>query len=252
MFIINADDFGINRLATNNILTCYVEDRITSASAMVFMSDSERAAELAISHGFNVGLHINFSLQFDACSKSNAVIERQQRIVSFLRKNKYASLFYNPFLKNDFEYVYRAQYEEYVRLYGKHPLHIDGHHHMHLCMNMLIDRLMPKGYKVRKSFDFFAGEKHIVNRYYRKIIDSIVSGRYTCVDYFFNFSPDQNTERLRKIVNLAQSWNVELMVHPEKTEEFIFLMSDKYVAILSDVKRGNYAMLEQSIKKVTK
>jgi len=91
-----------------------------------------------------------------------------------------------------------------------------------------------------------------VKKYYRKIIDITICGRYTCVDYFFNFTPDQNIERLQKIVNLAQSWNVELMVHPEKTEEFAFLMSDKYIALLSGVQRGSYAMLGLDRSKVTK
>jgi YdjC-like protein len=47
MLIINADDWGRSRAETDNALTCHDEGRITSASAMVYMEDSERAAELA-------------------------------------------------------------------------------------------------------------------------------------------------------------------------------------------------------------
>ena len=45
MLIINADDWGRSVAETNAALRCYEEARITSASAMVFMADSERAAE---------------------------------------------------------------------------------------------------------------------------------------------------------------------------------------------------------------
>jgi len=46
MLIINADDFGRSELETDVILKCYHERRITSTTAMVFMADSVRAADL--------------------------------------------------------------------------------------------------------------------------------------------------------------------------------------------------------------
>lgn len=61
MLIVNADDLGRSKTATDNALSCYARQRITSASAMVFMEDSERAAEGARASGIDVGLHINFS-----------------------------------------------------------------------------------------------------------------------------------------------------------------------------------------------
>ena len=46
MLIINADDFGHSRLATERILSCRKSGAITSTSAMVFMEDSLGAADL--------------------------------------------------------------------------------------------------------------------------------------------------------------------------------------------------------------
>jgi len=62
MLIINADDLGRSVVETDAALRCYSAGRITSVSAMVFMSDSERAAELANGNGLDVGLHLNFSI----------------------------------------------------------------------------------------------------------------------------------------------------------------------------------------------
>ena len=116
MLIINADDWGMNETGTDNTLVCFKNRRITAASAMVFMGDSQRAAELALGEGLETGLHLNFSLTFNGDLKSARLRESQQRISSFLTRHKYCLLLYNPFLKRDFEYVCKAQYEEYVRL----------------------------------------------------------------------------------------------------------------------------------------
>jgi chitin disaccharide deacetylase len=233
MLIINADDFGSNTAATDNILACYKNGRITSASAMVFMADSERAAELALATGLDVGLHLNLTHTFNGQGIADKLTENQTDIADFLLKNKYCQLLYNPILRKQFDRVYHAQYDEFVRLYGRLPTHIDGHHHMHLCMNMLIDRYIPKGYKVRKNFSFFQGEKNTANRLYRYTVDRILARRYVCSDYFFSISPISDHERLKRIVSLAESSNVELMVHPEKRDELAYLMSEEYLGMIS-------------------
>ena len=64
MLIINADDWGRSVAETDAALRCYKEGRITSVSAMVFMEDSERAAELAKENELDVGLHLNFTDKF--------------------------------------------------------------------------------------------------------------------------------------------------------------------------------------------
>ena len=64
MLIINADDFGRSPAETDAALRCHQEGRITSVSAMVFMEDAERAAELAKENELDVGLHLNFTESF--------------------------------------------------------------------------------------------------------------------------------------------------------------------------------------------
>ncbi|HET6489004.1 MAG TPA: ChbG/HpnK family deacetylase, partial [Syntrophales bacterium] len=65
MLIVNADDWGRNRVATDRSLELHRNGRITAVSAMVFMEDSERAAELARMNGLDVGLHLNFTTPFN-------------------------------------------------------------------------------------------------------------------------------------------------------------------------------------------
>jgi len=243
MLIITADDWGKNTVTTNNTLLCFKNARITSVSAMVFMRDSERAAELAWQSGVESGLHLNFSQPFDGTIRSETLLASQLRLAAFLEKSRFSSVFYNPFLKKDFDYVYKAQYDEYVRLYGRPPIHINGHRHKHLCSNVLIDGLIPRGSRVRRTFTFSWSEKNIFNFMYRRLIDRTIANKYMCTDTFFSLVPIDEKSRLQRIVNLSKHSIVELMVHPERKEELDCLMSHRYFDMISAIIIGNYGSL---------
>src|SRR5437868_4413510 len=119
MIIINADDFGRSRSETMAALECFGKGRITSTTAMVFMEDSERAAECGLASPIDIGLHLNFSQLFTGRVVHARVREYQADIVAFMTRNKYALLLYHPGLKKQFDYVYRSQVDEFVRLYHR-------------------------------------------------------------------------------------------------------------------------------------
>ncbi len=143
MLIVNADDWGRTRTETAAALCLYRQGRITSVSAMVFMEDSHRAADLAKDEGIDAGLHLNFSQGFTGRVPGWPLRKHHDRIARFLSISKYALIFYNPGLRREFLYDYQAQLEEFQRLYGRAPSHFDGHQHMHLCTNMLLNRVIP-------------------------------------------------------------------------------------------------------------
>lgn len=240
MLIVNADDWGGSRYITDQILSCYKKGRLMSASAMVYMEDSERSAELARESGLEVGLHLNFTDRFTSHKAPSRTDESLSQVAAFFRKNKYYLVLYNPFLRREFEYVFRCQYEEFIRLYGEPPAHINGHHHKHLCTNVLWANILPANSMVRRSFSFSPGEKSGLNRFYRYLVDRRLQQRNLCTDFFFSIEPLQASGRLQHIVTLAQSSNVELMVHPQKQAEFNYLMSDQYMNLISGVEVGTY------------
>ena len=190
MLIINADDWGRSVAETDAALKCFRERRITSVSAMVFMQDSERAAKLTKDYELDdVGLHLNFSEEFTDKSCSKTLKETQGRIIRFLKRSKYAQLLYNPFLRKAFAYSYHAQVEEFVRLFEKLPSHIDGHHHMHLCANLLLSKSIPAGMKLRRNFSFWPGEKGLLNRAYRWPGRSLACSSISSCGLFFRPDP---------------------------------------------------------------
>jgi chitin disaccharide deacetylase len=244
MLIINADDWGRSVAETDAVIRCYRAGRVTSASAMVFMADSERAAKLAKDHQVDdVGLHLNFSEDFTDPRSPETLKEHHRRIVRFLRRNKYAQLLYNPFLRKAFAYCYNAQVEEFVRLFEKSPSHIDGHHHLHLCANLLLSKLIPIGMKLRRNFSFWPGEKSMLNRTYRCLVDRSLACRYRLTDYFFDLTQCIQGKKLDRVAALAKSTNVELMTHPIVNEEEKYLMSDEFREILQRLKIGGYALV---------
>jgi predicted glycoside hydrolase/deacetylase ChbG (UPF0249 family) len=206
---------------------------------MVFMADSARAADLAAQAGIDLGLHLNLSQSFTGIAP-NRLREFHDRIVAFLTSNRYSLLLYNPLLRRQFQYVYQAQLDEFVRLYGKHPTHIDGHQHKHLCTNMVIDGIIPARVSVRRSFSFWPGEKSAINRAYRRMIDRTLTRRYRVTDFFFSLQQCLVADRLTRVFELAKTATVELMTHPIDDREYAYLMSDRHVEALRRLEAGSY------------
>jgi predicted glycoside hydrolase/deacetylase ChbG (UPF0249 family)/glycosyltransferase involved in cell wall biosynthesis len=223
--ILNADDWGMRASATDRILDCVMGRFISSTSAMVFMADSERAADLARRHNLDVGLHLNLTAPFTAARVPTALTVHQSRVARFLRKGRLLP-FFHPLLTSSFAYSVRAQLDEFTRLYGAQPNRVDGHHHAHLCANVRWQKLIPGGIMVRRNFTFRPGEKGALNRFYRSMQDKRLARRYRIADYFFNFAP-LDEERLREILKLARHGDMEIECHPERDAEYEFLMQGR-------------------------
>lgn len=238
--IITADDFGKIPHATDSILKCFFKNRITSSSAMVFMEDSERASSLALQNSLEVGLHLNFTETFTADKTSSEIRYHQNKVISFLKLNRFAQIIYNPLLKESFRLLFRSQYEEFVKLYKKTPDFINGHHHMHLCTNVLAGSLIQRGTRIRGTFTFGPGEKDPFNRLYRRILKMWITKRFITTDSFYSIEPVTDIERLHNIFKKAERENIEIEVHPENAEEMEFLLSDKYKNLLDSVQVGSF------------
>jgi predicted glycoside hydrolase/deacetylase ChbG (UPF0249 family) len=225
VLIINADDWGRNAETTRRILDCVQLGTVSSASEMVFMEDSERAAALACEQKVDVGLHLNFTTRFSMRGCPDRLLGHQQQISRFLLRSRLAQLVYHPGLTRSFEYVVAAQIDEFRRLHGADPDRIDGHHHMHLCANVLLGELMPAQTIVRRNFSFAPKERSWINRHYRNWVDQRLKRRHQLVDLLFSLAPVNAVNRLRRVFLCAQNAVVEVETHPVNHDEFRFLTS---------------------------
>jgi hypothetical protein len=238
LLIVNADDWGRDAHTTASILTCVTRKAVSAVSAMVFMEDSDRAAALALEHAIDAGLHLNFTSPFTARTCPAGLAERQRRIGAYLGRHRLAQVVFNPALVKSFEYVVAAQIDEFRRLYGADPTRLDGHHHMHLCANVLLQGLLPPGTLVRRNFSFQPGEKGMVNRTYRRFVDRRLSRRHHLADYLFSLIPLESPGRLQRIFSLARQHVIEVEAHPVRPEEYAFLMGGEMFRCATGVRIG--------------
>jgi chitin disaccharide deacetylase len=233
--IINADDWGRDRITTDRTLDCVLRNSISSVSGMVFMEDSTRAANFAREHRVDTGLHLNFTSPFSGENCPSVLADHQRRISRYLLGHRFAQLFFHPLLQKSFEYVVRHQLDEFRRLYGSAPQRIDGHHHMHLCANVVMGKLLPARTIARRNFSFQAGEKSVANRLYRRVLDRKLARRHRLTDFLFNLEPMENAGRLDAIFSLSRKFVVELETHPASSNEFLFLTGGELFRRLGDL-----------------
>jgi len=245
MLIVNADDFGRSVTETDSATTLLRRRRVTSLSAMVFMQDSERAADLANELNADVGLHLNFCEPWTNRAVPTWLRAYHESLVTFFNSSRYAFLIYKPSLRRAFDAVYQAEVDQFARIYRRPPSHIDGHRHLHLCANMLIDGVIPLGSSVRRNFTFARGEKALLNRTYRWVVDKFLRRNYELTDYFFSLERCLNGEgkSVHRVAELAKHASVEVMTHPRNSSEFQYLDGEGYQAVLGRVAKGTYSEL---------
>lgn len=231
MLIVTADDLGRSPAETDAILDCGARGRLTTASAMVFMNDSVRAAAQSAATSMPIGLHLNLSEPFTQDDAPGDLREKHRRICRFLKSSKYSLVLYHPLLAKDFALVVEAQFVEFRRLFGRDPAYVDGHQHMHLSTNVLAQRLLPEGMRVRRSFSFSRGQKNPLIRMYRSWVDAALARRHIVSDYFVSLSEYLDSDGIGRVVGLAKCGVVELMAHPARLREYEFLMSDIFARV---------------------
>lgn len=244
--IVNADDWGRDRETTEKILDCTRCGAVSSVSAMVFMEDSERGAAVARERGIDCGLHLNFITPFSRAGTPRRLSEHQHRLSRYLLWHRFAQVLFHPGLINSFEYVVAAQLDEFSRLFGEPPDRIDGHHHMHLCANVVFRKLMPPGTVVRRNFTFQPGEKGLCNRIYRQLIDSRLQRRHQLADFLFNIFPLDPRDRLKRIFSLARQFVVEVETHPVNPDEYRFLAGGEIFRLAGDLQVAKRFVLRKT------
>jgi len=237
--IINADDWGQDAHTTARILDCVRAGSVTAVSGMVFMADSEHAADIARTGGLDVGLHLNLSTSLSAVGLPKHLHEHHEKVASYLRRSRVTRYLYHPGLSSSFRYLVASQFDEFSRLYGERPLRVDGHHHMHLCANVMLDRLLPQGLVIRRNFTFGGGEKNWMNRSGRRCYDALLSRRYRMVDAFVALAPVHQSARVARIFSMACRESVEIETHPIDASEHDFLVRDA-VFQLAERRRDNW------------
>jgi chitin disaccharide deacetylase len=243
LLIVNADDWGGNALATDATADCFAGNRVTSATGMVYMADSERAAEIARARDLPIGLHLNLTLPFDGSDVPPRVRERQATLVKHFRHLSLRRWTYSPWVGGDVREAIADQLERFRVLYGREPTHLDSHHHAHVCLDVL--QRLPRGTKVRTTHS--RTESALAPAAVaRSIKRAAIRRRFVAPDYLFSIRslyPEFGGSGLERVLALADSSSVEIMVHPQWSDEQRLLMSDAWLSELAGHRLGSFESL---------
>lgn len=241
LLIINADDFGGNPLATDRIAECFAAGRITSTTAMVYMSDSDRAAAFARSQRLAVGLHLNITQELKDPHTPPAVRKRQAHIVHYFSGRRLRRFTYNPLMSAHVRQCVADQLERFRELYGREPSHIDGHNHAHLSPTVLL--ALPKGVRTRTGQ---AGGHNRPGALMEGARHALIAHRQATTDYFFainRLGPSPTERDIEGLLGIADHASVEVMVHPDRDHDFRLLMSDAWLRVLQRRNLGSFEQL---------
>jgi predicted glycoside hydrolase/deacetylase ChbG (UPF0249 family) len=243
LLIVNADDFGGNPLATDRIVECFAMGAITSASAMMYMRDSLRAAELARSRELSLGLHLNLTQEFEDSSVPTSVRERQARAVRYFAAGRRRRFTYNPLLGTLVRACVADQLACFRRLFGVEPTHIDGHNHVHLSPTVLF--ALPRGMCVR------SGESHphataSPGAMLGRARHALIAHRQITTDHFFaidRLGASPTAGAIEALLRIAEQSTVEVMTHPDRERDYRVLASEQWHSALRRHARGSFAEL---------
>jgi hypothetical protein len=237
LLIVTADDLGYDEATTDAILECFAAGAVTCASAMVFMADSERAARLAREHGLPVGLHLNLSEAFTAPAVAPEIARRQARLLPHFtdRGRRLRNWCWDPFVARGVAAATRDQVIEFSRLYGRGPDHVDGHRHVHVCLNVAFTRALAPGRTTRRALRQFDGG---ALRGPRRLRQRALDRRARTTDFLVPFS-QASPDRL----DLARRGSLEVMTHPGLEEERERLLSPAWRDGLAPLQRGDFGDL---------
>jgi len=246
LLIINADDWGLDAATTDAIERCFAAGAVTSASAMVFMEDSQRAASIARQRGRSVGLHINLTEALTDGGVPVGVRDRQQRLVEYFAGPPRRRWAFSPTHRAEVERAIADQLGEFRRLYASEPTHLDGHQHIHQALTVLAARTLPRGARMRPSFTFAAGEKTPLNRASRRLLNAIMAARFRTPRYFFSIRdmhPALGGVAMEGKLALASGAAVEVMTHPGWDDELAILLDPAWKELVGLRRLGGYESL---------
>jgi len=246
LLIVNADDLGLDRMTTDSILDCFHAGAISSATALVWMEDSDRAAELASSAGLPVGLHLNLIEPFSATDVPEPVAATQRRVVDRLRRSAFGAHLYHPAWSADFERCISDQLSRFDELYGRAPTHVDGHRHMHLVGNALLARALGPVRRYRRPVNRRPAESRAYKRAFNAALARAMRPRFVTTERCVSIralDPVLGGAPSNGELALARDRSVEVMVHPGWEDERAVLLAHDWRDRLASFRLGSYADL---------
>lgn len=233
MLIVNADDMGASRTTTDPVLDCFGAGTITSTTAMVWMPDSERAAESSRQRALPVGLHLNLTAPFGADAVPDDIRDRQLGLTRHFGRESWRAETEVRVPTALIAAAIADQLKQFREQFGE-PTHIDGHHHIHLHPAVLSQ--LPPSLPIRPPLT--GAPASLAQRWRLR--------RCRSADVCLALSdvhPALGGDGLEMLEPAARGRVVEVMTHPLQPTERQALDSPEWVRALAAIPLGSYREL---------
>ena len=242
MLIVNADDFGVSPSASDPTILLFAQGALSSASAMVGMRDTARAASLARECGLPTGLHLNLTLPFAEPTVPAPARERQRRLTEAFGRESWRERGGRDPDGRLIADAIEDQLERFRDAFGE-PTHLDGHHHVHVHPAVL--EQLPPELLTRPILSVPA--RACAERSAR-VRDR--PGRAAGPDLCFalgHVHPALGGDGLQALEH-ARERSLEIMAHPQQERERLALESAAWRQALAALRVGSYADLAGIIR----
>ena len=243
LLIVNADDWGGGPGETDAALAAFEAGGITSATAMMHMGDSARAAQIGRERDLALGLHLNLTQAFEDPDTPPDEAEVQARVVTAFATRRNRRFRIDPATLWSIWRTLDDQLEAFRALYGREPTHLDGHNHAHL--NPMALSVIPMGMKVRTAHAMMAPTSPATEAL-RGLRHAFLGRWFRTTAAFYSIRrvhPALGGHGLDEVLELARTVPVEIMTHPVLEDELEILLSDEWRALVADRRSGSYADL---------
>lgn len=221
--IVSADDFGISRLASENILKLVKLGKVDRVEVMTSENISPSQVEELVNSGVKIDVHLHFAKdKLDFWQNNERKIETSavRRGVKFL----WNYIFGDGSVRN-IEKEWLSQVESFIKIFGKVPDGISSHEYVHFfppyfkCVLGLCEKFGIKYIRFGKKD---LESRNIISKilnWLRKInIENLNKASLNSSDFMVSFDWTGNLDFVSK-KDFGNN-SVEVVFHPEKENEF--------------------------------
>lgn len=214
--IINADDFGMNKMITEAIDEAMVKGLISETTAVANGEYTNEAIALAIDHGYSdrVGIHC-------CLTEGRALTPKISKIASICSDGEFTGVFGTRMKFSSEESLaivmeIREQINVIETLLNHPASHLDSHHHIHMQINLapLFHNVIGSYayYRIRnyRNLKQYVDVQSKVKDYAKSLYFKSLFRKYTYSDYMGSID-----EMLASKRSISNDDTVEIMVHPQ-------------------------------------
>lgn len=229
--IITADDFGMCEYVDRAILDLFDYGTLTSTNVLTNMGSLKRVEELKRFDNISVGIHWNITTGKPISNMNDipTLVDANGNFYSIGEFKKRMSQ--HKILLNDIEKELEAQYDIFMKSYGKTASYWNTHENsshvksvFDICCNIAVKHNIPATRIFDRVYLDFDTVKSLKRRLREYAVRSILHNRYKKVRKLFKmpdgrlvaFSNSIKTdiERNRKAILGSKYRNIEMVIHP--------------------------------------